>query len=931
MRRVWILCAAVCFLATAAIAWGSTLRQTGSSLTPGSSLTSVGTGRAELAHLTGQHQQIRNPRVSGRTKRRPGGHSGSDHFLFGDRKLESRLGYSKPGAIKAFAAMSRANATATSIWVYVNARNKAGTLSAALYSNKDGHLGQRLTSGHIAPKAGAWNKVPITHIAVKARTTYWIAIHGHRATLYFRERGSRACRRSSSCPISAYVTGRINPPTTKYGTRAPSDPVGGAGATVPAAGGTIAAPGGTTTDPVSPVPTVPPLTLQPPQVVGQTAQGQTLSTNNGTWLGSPTSYSYAWEDCDSLGANCTMINNAAAAMYALTNSDVGNTIRSVVTASNAGGSSAASSPPTAVVTTPAPAQTAAPVVSGQAVQGQTLTTSNGSWSGSPTSYGYGWEDCNSSGASCSSIGGATASSYMLQASDVGDTIRSVVTARNGGGSAQAVSGSVGPVTGSSQSCAGYAANTPGGPDPWGGCFPGSWNTGVPSGTSLTPVPGSETQDPGSCTNGSGTSCWSWNGTDGNLYVRSCGVTLDDLNVSGNVVVLGIGNAPVSNGTFSASTPCITLENSQINGIVEINSNDGQGTNSGKDGPLVLTDDTVIAPNTASSSNVLSGNFYATGLNVYGGWESIACQSTCSITDSYAHGGFLACSGDHLTQCNGSPGTGGSGYHYDDFGSNGFWWNGSTANPPSTNGVTVEHDTWDCGFTNSSTTYGELAATYGAGCTADVGVNSDYGADNNLTLDKNLIVSDPTAYSPGFGTLLPNCMSLSNPATGKYYPYATNVHLTNNVFQKGSSPEAPTHKCGNYYPVDAWTWGDGNEFSGNLWDDGTSLTEPAGPTNTAPPVISGTPGNGRTLTVSNGTWTGSGITYSYRWFDCLTGQTVNCMQINAPEGGGGGETSSSYTMSSSDTPTYTTGDKIKAIVTACQSGGGCTNADTTPVN
>src|SRR5262249_40318206 len=39
-----------------------------------------------------------------------------------------------------------------------------------------------------------------------------------------------------------------------------------------------------------------------------------------------------------------------------------------------------------------------PVLSGTAVQGQTLSVSNGSWTGSPTSFAYQWQDCDSGGA-----------------------------------------------------------------------------------------------------------------------------------------------------------------------------------------------------------------------------------------------------------------------------------------------------------------------------------------------------------------------------------------------------------------------------------------------------------------------------------------------------------------------------------------------------
>jgi hypothetical protein len=86
------------------------------------------------------------------------------------------------------------------------------------------------------------------------------------------------------------------------------------------------------------------------------------------------------------------------------------------------------------LTTPAfaatPVNTSPPVVSGTPQQDNTLTTSTGAWKKSPASYTYAWQRCDSSGASCSSISGATTSSYTLQAADVGHTIKSVVQACN---------------------------------------------------------------------------------------------------------------------------------------------------------------------------------------------------------------------------------------------------------------------------------------------------------------------------------------------------------------------------------------------------------------------------------------------------------------------------------------------------------------------
>src|ERR1043165_3429590 len=59
------------------------------------------------------------------------------------------------------------------------------------------------------------------------------------------------------------------------------------------------------------------------------------------------------------------------------------------------------SPPRGVAALPAsaPVNTALPVVSGQAVSGQTLTATAGSWTGSPApTFAYGWQDCGAAGA-----------------------------------------------------------------------------------------------------------------------------------------------------------------------------------------------------------------------------------------------------------------------------------------------------------------------------------------------------------------------------------------------------------------------------------------------------------------------------------------------------------------------------------------------------
>ncbi|MGO9902096.1 MAG: carboxypeptidase regulatory-like domain-containing protein [Solirubrobacteraceae bacterium] len=81
----------------------------------------------------------------------------------------------------------------------------------------------------------------------------------------------------------------------------------------------------------------------------------------------------------------------------------------------------------------APGNISAPAISGEALQGQTLTEAHGGWTGSPTSYGYQWERCDSSGTRCSAISAETGRTDALNASDVGYTIRVQETATNAGG------------------------------------------------------------------------------------------------------------------------------------------------------------------------------------------------------------------------------------------------------------------------------------------------------------------------------------------------------------------------------------------------------------------------------------------------------------------------------------------------------------------
>jgi hypothetical protein len=186
------------------------------------------------------------------------------------------------------------------------------------------------------------------------------------------------------------------------------------------------------------VPT-PPAMSTAPIITGLAQTGETLTTSNGTWTGTPSSYSYQWQRAATSGGVYSNIASATNSTYVVSDTDAGYFIKSAVVATNGvGSSSAALSSETAAVTDIAPINRAIPVITGTARTGSTLTSSSGTWASSPTSYSYQWQRAGTSGGVYSNIASATSSTYVVSDSDVGYFVKVSVVATNGVGSSSAV-------------------------------------------------------------------------------------------------------------------------------------------------------------------------------------------------------------------------------------------------------------------------------------------------------------------------------------------------------------------------------------------------------------------------------------------------------------------------------------------------------------
>lgn len=298
-------------------------------------------------------------------------------------------------------------------------------------------------------------------------------------------------------------------------------------------------------------------------------------------------------------------------------------------------------------------------------------------------------------------------------------------------------------------------NTPGGPDPWGGCWPGPQNTGYPKGlpgdrrapVTLTPYTGPTT-------------------------IKSCGVVIDAKTVNETLVIAA------GNGTKSKDTPCVTIRNSLVKGVIFAESS--------KYGPILIEDTEVAPPDLPFWENIGRNNVFVYRVDSHGGEGVIKCETNCEAKDNWVHGMRL-----------------GGEYHYNAFGGNG------------TDGFVIEHNYATCGDWEAVSNPGS-----DAGCSAVIGFYGDFGPIKNITIRRNHLASTFDTSASSENTQAGYCL---NPGyyPGKTYPAPKNMSITENRFGRGGSG-----KCGVFGPtnsLNAVGKPNDNVWDDNLFDDGAAIS------------------------------------------------------------------------------------------------------------
>jgi len=178
-----------------------------------------------------------------------------------------------------------------------------------------------------------------------------------------------------------------------------------------------------------------------PGISGISGVAHALTATSGSWqsLVPVIGYSYQWDRCNAAGASCTPIPGATTSTYILAFADAGDTVRIAVQAENDAGWSGPATSAASGVVAGLPLAQYVPVITGTPAVGKTLSATTGSWIWNPSHYVYRWKRCTATGGGCTTIPGATGSTYRLVGADGGHRLAVSVSATNVAGTSTAVS------------------------------------------------------------------------------------------------------------------------------------------------------------------------------------------------------------------------------------------------------------------------------------------------------------------------------------------------------------------------------------------------------------------------------------------------------------------------------------------------------------
>jgi hypothetical protein len=180
-----------------------------------------------------------------------------------------------------------------------------------------------------------------------------------------------------------------------------------------------------------------------PGLGGDAIIGESLTVAAPAWSAAAGTPTYRWLRCNSNARSCSPIAAAHADTYAVGAGDVSRVLVAVVSASKQSVLSAASP---VVRLAPGPIAVGRPTITGRLEQGKQVTGGAGTWTGSGAlAYAYQWSRCDARGGHCSTIRGATRTTYTQVAADIGHTLGLTVRATDATGVATAYSSLTGVV------------------------------------------------------------------------------------------------------------------------------------------------------------------------------------------------------------------------------------------------------------------------------------------------------------------------------------------------------------------------------------------------------------------------------------------------------------------------------------------------------